>query len=60
MSEKPEYRKSSYSGSSNDACVEVADNLPKVQVRDSKYKNEVGPEMKASRGAWASFIGFVQ
>ncbi|WUS99184.1 DUF397 domain-containing protein [Streptomyces sp. NBC_00708] len=56
MSEQPTYRKSSYSGSSNDACVEVADNLPQVMVRDSKHQDEVGPELNTSRPAWTAFI----
>ncbi|MFE0775717.1 DUF397 domain-containing protein [Streptomyces sp. NPDC058861] len=59
--QQPTYRKSSYSGSSNDACVEVADNLPQaVMVRDSKHMEEVGPELRASRPAWSTFISSVK
>ncbi|MGW1231394.1 DUF397 domain-containing protein [Streptomyces californicus] len=56
MSEQPTYRKSSYSGSSNDACVEVAVNLPQIMIRDSKHTDQVGPELNASRPAWAAFV----
>jgi hypothetical protein len=49
------WRKSSYSGSENNACVEVADSLPGiVPVRDSK--NPTGPALLFTTDAWAAFL----
>ncbi|GAA2588499.1 DUF397 domain-containing protein [Streptomyces tubercidicus] len=56
MSEQPNYRKSSYSGSDNDACVEVADNMPRIMVRDSKFVEGGSPEITASPAAWTAFL----
>lgn len=50
-----EFRKSSYSGATNDNCVEVATNLPGIiAVRDSKSPN--GPVLIFSLNAWRSFL----
>ncbi|MDI5964848.1 DUF397 domain-containing protein [Streptantibioticus silvisoli] len=46
------YRKSSYSDPGD--CVEVADNLPAVHVRDSK--NPDGPALTFTREAWGTFL----
>ncbi|MFC0038534.1 DUF397 domain-containing protein [Actinomadura rayongensis] len=47
------WHKSSHSGRSSDACVEVADNLPGVVgVRDSVDPN--GPALAVTPAAWRS------
>ncbi len=48
--------KSSYSGSSNNECVEVAVEPRTIHVRDSK--NRQGPALAFSAEAWAAFVGF--
>ncbi|NSC23274.1 DUF397 domain-containing protein [Streptomyces albus subsp. chlorinus] len=53
------WRKSSYSGPTNDDCVEVAVGIPGrggtvVPVRDSKFPQ--GPVLLFGRSAWSSFI----
>ncbi|RBM07326.1 DUF397 domain-containing protein [Streptomyces sp. PT12] len=51
----PTWRKSSYSGSDNGACVEVADGIPHVvPVRDSKTKNAA--ELSFSTASWHRFV----
>jgi len=50
------WRKSSYSSSTGQNCVEVATNLPDVvAVRDSKDPD--GPRLLVSTTDWQSFIG---
>ncbi len=52
------WRKSSYSGGSQD-CVEVADGLPSlVGVRDSK--DPAGPALVLSPGSWRAFTARVK
>ncbi|MEV6795192.1 DUF397 domain-containing protein [Streptomyces sp. NPDC051320] len=46
--------KSSYSGSENDNCIEVAHRPDAVHVRDSK-DTEISP-LVVSPGAWSTFI----
>ncbi|MFR9676590.1 DUF397 domain-containing protein [Streptomyces sp. TR02-1] len=48
--------KSSYSGSSGDDCVEVAEGAGVVRVRDSKSTG--GSEVAVEALAWASFVDF--
>jgi hypothetical protein len=49
------WRKSSYSGGSNGACLEVRDDVPGlVPVRDSK--NPTGPALHVPAGAWSAFV----
>ncbi|GAA2016091.1 hypothetical protein GCM10009799_50330 [Nocardiopsis rhodophaea] len=49
------WRKSSYSGTGGGQCVEVADALPAVRVRDSKApENSV---LSFTSEAWAAFLG---
>jgi hypothetical protein len=49
------WRKSSYSGSDNSNCVEVADGFPTaVPVRDSK--NPTGPALVLPTPAWSAFV----
>ncbi|MGA5134483.1 DUF397 domain-containing protein [Streptomyces blastmyceticus] len=49
--------KSSYSGPGN-ACVELADVIGRVGVRDSKWKT--GPALVLASAAWAAFLADVQ
>ncbi|MDT0342695.1 DUF397 domain-containing protein [Streptomyces litchfieldiae] len=49
------WRKSSYSGSENGACVEVADGIPHViPVRDSK--NLTAPALAFPAAQWQQFV----
>lgn len=58
MTNAPIWRKSTRSGSNAGACVEVADNLPgRVLVRDSK--DQAGPRLTFTPGAWSSFVATV-
>jgi hypothetical protein len=53
------WRKSSYSGSENGACVEVADGFPgAVPVRDSKIPH--GPALVFAGSPWSSFVSAVR
>jgi Domain of unknown function (DUF397) len=53
------WHKSSYSGSENGACVEIADGVPgSVPVRDSK--NPQGPAVVFESATWSSFVTAVQ
>ncbi|MEU7383417.1 MULTISPECIES: DUF397 domain-containing protein [unclassified Streptomyces] len=48
------WRKSSYSGSGGGNCVEVAETVGEVVVRDSK--NMTGSRVRVGREAWAAFL----
>ncbi|MFF7358715.1 DUF397 domain-containing protein [Streptomyces filipinensis] len=48
------WRKSSYSNTSGGECVEVADNLPLVPVRDSKDTTRT--PLLIGAGAWSAFV----
>jgi hypothetical protein len=49
------WRKSSYSGTEANSCLEVLDNHPSgIPVRDSK--NPHGPALVFSREGWTSFV----
>ncbi|MGK5533486.1 DUF397 domain-containing protein [Streptomyces sp. URMC 129] len=49
------WRKSSYSGSENQDCIEVADGIPGVlPVRDSKIPQ--GPALVFSARGWSGFL----
>ncbi|MGW5423142.1 DUF397 domain-containing protein [Streptomyces sp. NPDC003943] len=52
------WRKSSYSSSEGGQCLEVADNLPLVPVRDSK--NPTGPALVFAATAWSAFVDEVK
>ncbi|MFJ7066570.1 DUF397 domain-containing protein [Streptomyces sp. NPDC101115] len=52
------WRKSSYSNNEGGACLEVADNLPLVPVRDSK--NPAGPVLLFPAAAWSAFVDEVK
>ncbi|MER5431944.1 DUF397 domain-containing protein [Streptomyces sp. NPDC002588] len=48
------WRKSSYSNSDGGECLEVADDLPVVPVRDSKAPHLT--PLLFGAGAWAAFV----
>ncbi|MBB6173185.1 hypothetical protein HNR23_003245 [Nocardiopsis mwathae] len=48
------WRKSSYSGTGGGQCVEVADALPAIRVRDSKVP--AGAVLSFPSEAWAAFL----
>ncbi|MFJ8077636.1 DUF397 domain-containing protein [Streptomyces sp. NPDC096176] len=48
--------KSSYSGSSGDSCVEVANTPETIHVRDSKI--EQSPRLVLSPTSWTSFVSY--
>ncbi|MFE1309231.1 DUF397 domain-containing protein [Streptomyces sp. NPDC058755] len=52
------WRKSSYSNSDGGECIEVADNLPVVPVRDSKTPARGALLFEA--GAWSAFVDGVK
>jgi hypothetical protein len=54
---RAEWKKSTRSGSSG-SCVEVADNLPRVMVRDSK--DQQGPKLSFAACQWSDFIESVR
>ncbi|WP_175409542.1 DUF397 domain-containing protein [Streptomyces sp. TRM64462] len=51
------WRKSSYSNQDGGNCVEVADNLRTVPVRDSKAPH--GPVLVFQADAWSSFVAAI-
>ncbi|WP_405086788.1 DUF397 domain-containing protein [Microbispora sp. NBC_01389] len=54
-----EFRKSTYSGGTNDNCVEVATNVPGlVAVRDSEDRS--GPALAFTPGEWSAFVAGVK
>jgi hypothetical protein len=56
---RPQWRKSSYSGGNGGACVEVARNLPgAVAVRDSKDPD--GPRLAFAPEEWTAFTAGVK
>jgi hypothetical protein len=52
------WRKSTYSGGQGGECVEVADGLPVIPVRDSK--DPEGPALIFPPAAWTAFITAVK
>ncbi|MGW9426329.1 DUF397 domain-containing protein [Streptomyces decoyicus] len=48
--------KSSYSGSDNNDCVEVAPTPHTIHIRDSK--NPGGPQLHLRPAAWADFVAY--
>ncbi|GGV27246.1 hypothetical protein GCM10010260_79620 [Streptomyces filipinensis] len=52
------WRKSSYSNPDGGECVEVAENLPLVPVRDSKDTTRT--PLLFGAPAWAAFVGGVK
>ncbi len=54
-----QWRKSSYSGGSENTCIEVSDGFPGiVPVRDSK--NPQGPAILFPASGWTSFVSAVK
>ncbi|MER5356423.1 DUF397 domain-containing protein [Kitasatospora sp. NPDC002551] len=58
MSSELVWFKSSYSGAEGGECVEVAEAMSSVLVRDSKDKS--GPHLTFSPEAWGAFVEFAQ
>ncbi|MFF5976536.1 DUF397 domain-containing protein [Streptomyces sp. NPDC012769] len=52
------WRKSSYSNAEGGECLEIADHLPLVPVRDSK--NPTGPALLFAPDAWSAFVDGVR
>ncbi|MFJ7130302.1 DUF397 domain-containing protein [Streptomyces sp. NPDC098101] len=52
------WRKSSYSNTDGGNCLEVADDLPHVPVRDSK--TPTAPALVFATSAWVSFVDGVK
>lgn len=53
------WRKSSYSGTEANSCLEVVDGYPSgVPIRDSKIPN--GPALVVSAADWSSFVTAVK
>ncbi|MFJ9783481.1 DUF397 domain-containing protein [Amycolatopsis sp. NPDC101161] len=48
------WRKSSFSGDENQACVEVAFATPTIAVRDSKDPS--GPHLTVNPSSWRGFL----
>ncbi|MBB4894338.1 hypothetical protein FHS39_003372 [Streptomyces olivoverticillatus] len=61
MSAKPEWFKSSYSGTHGGDCLEVATAHAQILVRDSKLKRRDGaPRLTLTPAAWAAFIAEIR
>ncbi|MFB6893458.1 DUF397 domain-containing protein [Kitasatospora sp. NPDC056327] len=58
MSSELVWFKSSHSGNEGGECVEVAEAMSAVLVRDSKDKS--GPHLTFSPAAWEAFVEFAQ
>jgi hypothetical protein len=54
ISNRPVWRKSSYTDNNGGACVEVSISGAGILVRDSKDPN--APTLGFSRGAWTRFV----
>jgi hypothetical protein len=52
------WRKSTYSSGEGGECIEVADGLPVIPVRDSK--DPEGPALTFNPAAWTAFITAVK
>ncbi|MFE7115967.1 DUF397 domain-containing protein [Streptomyces sp. NPDC057654] len=52
------WRKSSYSNGQGGACVEIADHLPVIPVRDSKVPG--GPVLIFPTAAWSAFVSSIK
>ncbi|GLW17118.1 toxin [Streptomyces sp. NBRC 13847] len=50
------WQKSSYSGSDNNDCIEVATSPDTIRIRDSK--NPHGPQLRVRPGTWADFLAY--
>ncbi|MER6304090.1 DUF397 domain-containing protein [Kitasatospora sp. NPDC001539] len=56
MNAKLAWRKSSYSSNEGGQCVEVAETVAAVLVRDSK--DQSGPHLSFDPAAWKAFVSF--
>ncbi|MFB7758416.1 DUF397 domain-containing protein [Streptomyces sp. NPDC056121] len=53
----PAWFKSSYSSDGNEGdCIEVANSLLAIHIRDSK--TALGPHLTVTPAAWAAFVAF--
>ncbi|WP_329422953.1 DUF397 domain-containing protein [Streptomyces sp. NBC_01268] len=52
----PNWHKSTYSGNTNDACIEVATNVPAVLVRDTK--DHGAGTLAMAPAAWSAFAAY--
>ncbi|SCF97369.1 DUF397 domain-containing protein [Streptomyces sp. Ncost-T10-10d] len=52
--ERTHWFKSSYSGGSGTECIEVADLISAIGVRDSKQPQ--GPRIAVQRSTWTEFV----
>ncbi|MFD4856410.1 DUF397 domain-containing protein [Streptomyces atratus] len=52
--ERTHWFKSSYSGGSGTECIEVADLISAIGVRDSKQPQ--GPRIAVQRSTWTDFV----
>ncbi|WP_409472729.1 DUF397 domain-containing protein [Streptomyces sp. HC307] len=57
MGASPVWHKSTYSGATDDDCVEVARTRTRVLVRDSK--RPAGPVLRLSFSAWEHFLAHI-
>ncbi|MFI5619472.1 DUF397 domain-containing protein [Streptomyces sp. NPDC051567] len=59
MTDALAWHKSTYSGNTNDACIEVAnDTRTGIRVRDSKLTDS--PVLALSPTAWTDFVGMAR
>jgi hypothetical protein len=58
LSPSPAFRKSSFSGAVNPACVEVGFAITEVLLRDSKDPR--GPVLRFTPDEWAAFVAGVK
>ncbi|MFC7388185.1 DUF397 domain-containing protein [Sphaerisporangium rhizosphaerae] len=56
--DRVKWQKSSYTGNNGGNCVEVAQSLKLIAVRDSKRPD--GPKLFFTPGEWNTFIGDVK
>jgi hypothetical protein len=56
MSTELKWSKSSYSGPDGGNCIEVAEGIADVHVRDSKDVD--GAQLAVPSAAWAAFVGY--
>ncbi|MGA5563970.1 DUF397 domain-containing protein [Streptomyces platensis] len=59
MSDQPNWHKSSYSSANPDNCIEIADNQPRILIRDTKHEGR-GPVLTATPAAWSAFTAFAK
>ncbi|MFF9480147.1 DUF397 domain-containing protein [Streptomyces sp. NPDC014733] len=53
---EPAWRKSSYSGSEDGDCIEIAPSPTTIHIRDSKDKD--GPQLAVGADTWSAFVAY--